>query len=262
MKQKQHKSITTWNKALKSFDENLVKEGRLKLGIPKNGFKTQEEFETWDNNNQFYENRFNIQPKSGKGRVLLDTFENLVEVISKMSPYINNGFYFAIWEYIFYDEVSEKTLIKSNSSGCEVVFIDKSKENFIDDGVYIKIGPHTNISNVKNFLNNKNQCDLIRLFQRIYKIENNISKVKNVKTENFEMNNWVYEISILPIPFLQKFAKLKGLYPHGNPPKERDILGSTIMQLLGYEITDVNFKAISNREKKKRKVTQKRSKKV
>lgn len=253
MKQKQHKNITTWNKALKSFDGNIINEGRLKLGIPKNGFKNQEEFDTWDNNNQFYENRLNIQPKSGKGRVLLDDFEGLVESISKMSQHINNGFYLAIWEHVFYDEVSEKTLIESNSSGCEVIFINKSSENFVDDGVYVKIGPHSNTSDIKDFLHKNTR--FIKDLQKIYKAENNVGKIINTKSEFFERNKFVKFLNSKSIYDLQTFLNFGSEIKDAYLEKQRHFLGARIMTKIGYKMTPDNFKSIAYRESKK--VTQK-----
>ncbi len=248
MKNKQNKNIVTWNKALKHFDRNRIKQMRIDLGFDKYGLRSVKEFEDWQKNVRYFLDDENLTDEEIENTIAYKSILMRHE-ISSMSPYTKKGFENAIRQYLFFDEVSEESILSANSTGCslELVINDDFK---MEKGLYIRIGDSSTITDIKEFIKKNHleiRDDLVRFRKRM-----GIKKIPNPKSEDFNKNEIVHNLNTSPIDFLRKMSIKMGIYEERSTPKRRDILSTAIMKKMGYDIQPENFKVIAQREKVER----------
>ena len=256
------KARTLWSRNLRRISPNRLNEMRREIGVPEGGFVLVEEGKMWERKAEAiylktdkkvtsdFERKVKNKSLSDEPISKLLKFE---EEIKREFPELE-GFSEAIENLIIFGSTEDSVIDTSNATGCSIEFVTEAtrkiptrQSRVIDDGVYIKISAHTSLKDIDIFLN-KSSTFLSSHKNFVYKGE-----TKKVRTENFERNEMVFDLSKYSI------MKLKSMYNlHTNSFKEveylhnKDSVACAIMKLYGYEISTDNFKQIAHREKNRR----------
>ncbi len=238
------KTYTLWNRALESIDVALIEKMRVDLKVPKEGFTDKVECEKW-NEMQWDEYRdlfdeYNCKiPKEIENQTLfMKKRKYLNEIINTLDDdRLKKGFLAVALDFLFFKNIHQETYLKANGSGCEIEIIrDNTERCNIESGFYIKIGKHSNVQDIKNFLNQEG-----KLIKSI--LEENYTE-KGVKYQEFARNKVIKLVSKMN----KKDLKEKILSINNNPldivSNRKDQLALRYLKLYyGIKITEENYRS-------------------
>jgi len=241
------KILTTWNKALKTVNNNRIVEMRLSLGIPEVGFSEVKHYDEWHESNVLIKE--DILKKMTDEEIQNSKYARIhkyKQEIQKMNLLIENGFGEAIDDFLFYGNVSAYVFSKCNPTGCSIQPISKHNLNDIEDGLYIKMSPDTTVLDLKNFVKN-NSPEILWWKKAVYKD----CKGKRITTESFERNNLIYKLNKVDKTRLEELAMDMGVFDESFK-RRRDTIAVAILKKFGFLVTESNFRKIAHKEKKER----------
>lgn len=235
MDMKNKKATTIWNTALKYLDETRICQMRNDLKVSPEGFQHKISFEKW------------LKSDTKMALLLANRLHEYRDEVARMSHYINSGFDDVIEEYILQGSVEDKTIEKSDVSGCRLKYVglDEATEDF-PMGVYVLLGPHSTPTEVKSYLLKKNKfIETVRFL--MYP-----KRGSRPKDEDFSKNDTVYWLGTMPMDEIREMAS--SMFPGDNSVNtlSRDILGSRMMKRFVWDVSSDNFRRILARERKKR----------
>ncbi len=251
---KKGKAYIVWNKSIKLLPSEKIQSMRKTLGIPEFGFETEADFKLWerDCSREFRliqsDKKIGVDERLNKitSTVYYHFFKSISE-IKKIIPILSVGFDKALEEYIYYGNVSDSTLSNCDSSGIEIFVVEKKKTNNIVEGVYMRIGPDTPLSDIKEFIDN--QGNKIKAHQK--EVYGQVPK--RYKSEDFSRNNFIYEVGKLPIGDIKRIARRFLSEDDLQGKVSKDILLSKLLLVLKFgSIDSDNIRSILAREQKLR----------
>ncbi len=252
---KNEKAYTVWGHALKHISVERLNEIRQELEIPAFGFATVDDFKVWETKELAFvkpllateslakKNWAKIS-KTKRHKLLVYEKKLHEELFSKEDGY---SFHSAIKELILYGEASVSTLNMSAVTGCSFSLINKNSRPTIQDGLYIRIGPSTTISDIKKFVT-KDGWEM-KLWQKKMYGESKVGS--RLKKEDFRKNELVYILGMKPKEELNRIAK--DMCDDGcNDNRSKESLVVHILKQFDIEIEPDNYRIILQRERVKR----------
>jgi len=250
---KNTKAFVVWKRNVRSIPTSKLIEIRNELGVPVDGFQSDEDCKKWENNNNFLYSR--IYKKLGAGSMnneLKETtlYKQLVfqDGIKEKYPEISHGFDEAIENLILFNQVPDWIIEKCDATGCKIEIVGGNKKE-IDDGVYIRISSHTTLEDIKRFLSLSGS--------KLGRYKNLVYDRKNVryKAENFSKNEIVFQLSLFSLEELKEIytKNFEGDKEKIEFLKSTDSVACLIMEKIDHKINPDNYRRILSRERTRRK---------
>ena len=252
---KNKKANTIWKRNARLISLKRLREIRLSIGVPEEGFKTESACEKWEKENlKIVKALDDEEEKKNNYQNFIKTnsykLQNYIKEINLKYPEIAIGYDKAIENIILFNEVPDWIIEKCNATGCSIEIKGGHKKD-MDDGVYIKISPHTSIQDIKIFLLNAGR-HLPFYKELVYGQKN-----ERFRKENFGKNELVYNLS------KHSLDELKLLYTDTfggdiadvEHLRSADTVACSIMKKIGLIIKPDNYRRILSRVRKRRKLT-------
>ena len=248
---KKDKAYIVWNKSIKLLTSGKIHSMRENLGIPEFGFETKADLKLWelDCSREFRsihnDKEIGVDERLGKiANTVYYRYFKYIDEIKKLIPTLAVGFDIALEEYIYYGNVVDATLNECDSSGIEIFVVEKKKTNIVE-GVYMRIGPDTSLSDIKEFIDN--QGNKIKAHQK--EVYGQVPK--RYKSEDFSRNNFIYEVGKLPIGDIKRIARRFLSEDDLQGKVSKDILLSKLLLVLKFgSIDSDNIRSILAREQR------------
>lgn len=245
------KAESLWQKlSLDPKFRKMVHGIRERTSIPIDGFFKEEDYYKW--RNKFFgwgswENESEDGVSSTYYRMLkrIESYATKLTGLKIEYHWNENNFRQLIEEYIHYGKVNSESLARVNATGCELILYDNGKKkyihNFINEGVYVKIGSTSRPSDINIFLEqNKKEIRVAQeMFARWEKV--NITNTKYKISKYTERNKEIIQLNKLDIGELNKMSDSFSTY--------KDINISLIMNKNGNKVTPENVRKIVQRTK-------------
>lgn len=177
--QKNNQAIALWQSVrIDGRIYSLVKESRISLGVPENGFNSSEEYDKW------------LSEVDEKKRISI--VYGFIDECKKIIPYeqILTDVHFSslLIDFFYYTEVDDDLFKGFEFSGMRIKILKEGKvilsaSNVIEDGVYIKINPYLEVSQIKNFIDTHKE--LVKESQDLFLASLGLGKRKRI---NFNPN--------------------------------------------------------------------------
>lgn len=154
------------------------------------------------------------------------------------------GFVGALREYILCGEVSSHTLKLADKSGCEMFGIEAETKMNITSGLYIKVSPNSNPSDIKQFVDQHSK--------EIKAYNTERRKQKKPKLDEMHLKNEaIYALGILNIKQIKDLAAQWNIeIKTGKGMGKYTVISALIKGLLGRSISADRVKKIYNEQKK------------
>lgn len=251
---KNQKAHTIWNRNVKRISQKRLSNMRLEIGIPASGFQTDAEGQKWEKKegNAYmvtYEKVKDFSNSNEKNEILKKkSFFKLMifaDELKSSCPEIKNGFDEAIVNLIIFDVVPDSILKKCNVTGCDIEFVT-AKTKVIGSGVYIRISEHTNIGDIRSFLDGSGHI-INRYKELVYG-----KRRMRYRKEDFSKNEIIFDLGKDTLVELKDLYKAYGENEDVELLRSKDSVACAILARIGYVITPDNFRRILSREKKRR----------
>ena len=233
VKNKKNNSVLIfWHKVI--LDKRIYKiaiKFREKIKMPINGINSQKESDAWKK--EITKNKIEI-------KIIKETINSFIKEIKNIIPYENIIdeiiFNDLLFKFFYFNEVDEDELSNYSNSGGRVVTMK--------DGVYLKINPFSNISNILDYVNNNKS--LIRKLLKNYIKDKKLKKPTRIKSSsNFKRDKMILDLDDSSKKELEEDFNMKSSY--------KEILISTLMTKMGYKgVTSDVVNAVKRRSKLKK----------
>lgn len=177
--QKSNPVLAFWQRiVLDGRVDALAVKWREKVGVPRNGFDTHDEYEIWHKE---------ILEKNKEKERISET-QKFVDEAVDLIPYSGTlskiDFRCLMIDFFYLGGVDVEEFEKLEFSGMQVLFAKDGKFHFsaskkLEDGVYIKINPFLKVSKIKEYI--EREKALIRSAQDLYFQALKINKPKKIK---------------------------------------------------------------------------------
>ena len=220
-------AVTLWQNVLLNAEIiTLAKKFRKEFGVPEKGFTSYEKFKKWQEE---------LIKKEGDDKKRINNFNAFAEeaknIVSYRGTLSDLAFRKILIDFYYFNEVDHEILNDTKYSELGVdILIDNTgfAGKNIEDGVYIKIGPHTPIQTIKQYIQDKKS--LIRSAQELFAKSRKIPKPGKQKWQkNFERDDRIMSLNEL------SNKELRPLTPDLRPNAYKEERIAEIMTNLGWQ---------------------------